>query len=156
MERILVGLDSSPRAKHVLATAVDLAERTGARLRLLRAVTIATELPASVWAVPPHEVLESALAAADRELRELARMVPPSMLEGATAVVGVAWDALCSAARKEDVDLIVIGAHGYGLFERILGTTASKVVNHADRSVLVVRGPEAGERESPPSTQRRP
>jgi nucleotide-binding universal stress UspA family protein len=35
--------------------------------------------------------------------------------------------------------LIVIGAHGYGIVDRILGTTAGRVVNHADRSVLVVR-----------------
>jgi nucleotide-binding universal stress UspA family protein len=35
----------------------------------------------------------------------------------------------------------VIGAHGYGKLDRMLGTTAAKVVNHADRNVLIVRDP---------------
>ncbi|HVU00723.1 MAG TPA: universal stress protein [Polyangiaceae bacterium] len=32
-----------------------------------------------------------------------------------------------------------MGSHGYGTLDRVLGTTAAKVVNHAARSVLVVR-----------------
>jgi hypothetical protein len=36
----------------------------------------------------------------------------------------------------------VIGAHGYGVIDRVLGTTAVKVVNHLDRSVFVVRAPD--------------
>jgi nucleotide-binding universal stress UspA family protein len=39
--------------------------------------------------------------------------------------------------------LIVIGSHGYGGLDRVLGTTAARVVNHALCSVLVVRPPEA-------------
>ena len=57
-------------------------------------------------------------------------------------VAGEGADAICSAAREHDVDLIVIGSHGYGILDRLLGTTAAKVVNHADRSVLVVRSHE--------------
>jgi nucleotide-binding universal stress UspA family protein len=45
-------------------------------------------------------------------------------------------------ATDENVALIVIGAHGYQGLDRMLGTTAAKVVNHADRAVLVVRAPE--------------
>jgi len=33
----------------------------------------------------------------------------------------------------------VIGSHGYGGLDRLLGTTAARVVNHADRNVLIVR-----------------
>ena len=44
-----------------------------------------------------------------------------------------------SRAPARAADLIVIGAHGYGRLDRLLGTTASKVVNHADRDILVVR-----------------
>jgi nucleotide-binding universal stress UspA family protein len=42
-------------------------------------------------------------------------------------------------ARELSVDLIAIGSHGYSPVDHVLGTTAAKVVNHADRSVLVVR-----------------
>ncbi len=143
MRRILVGLDSSPRAKDVLAAAVDLAQRTQAKLRLLRCVAFPPELPANLWTLPPAQVTETFLATAKREIEEAAANVPPELLDGAYAQVGVAWDAICSAAREHDVDLIVIGSHGYGLLDRLLGTTAAKVVNHADRSVLVVRALDA-------------
>jgi len=142
MKSILVGLDSSPRAAEVLSAAIDLAQRTGAKLRLFRAVGLPPELPANVWALPPAQVTETFLATARTELEEAAKMVPPNLLEGLNAHVGVAWDAICSAAKEHDVDMIVIGSHGYGILDRLLGTTAAKVVNHADRSVLVVRSKE--------------
>lgn len=140
MERILVALDASPRAADVLAAAVELAQRSGAKLRLLRAVGLPPELPPNAWALPQSQIVETFLATAKADLERLAAAVPPELLDGATAQVGVPWDAICSYAREHDVDLVVIGAHGYGLIDRILGTTAAKVVNHADRSVLVVRG----------------
>lgn len=139
MNSILVAVDSSPRALEVLVAAVALARATGAKVRLLRVVGLPPELPANVWAMPQTQLVESFVETAKKELEMLASEVPPELLDGATAQVGVAWDAICSSAREHDVDLIVIGAHGYGLLDRIVGTTAAKVVNHADRPVLVVR-----------------
>lgn len=141
MKRILVGLDTSPRSKDVLAAAIDLARRTDSKIRLLRVVSFPPELPANLWALPPAQVTETFLATARRELEEAAASVPSDLLEGCSAQVGVPWDGICSAAREHDVDLIVIGSHGYGILDRLLGTTAAKVVNHCDRSVLVVRPP---------------
>jgi nucleotide-binding universal stress UspA family protein len=46
---------------------------------------------------------------------------------------------VCGAAKALDADLIVVGSHGYGTVDRLLGTTAAKIVNHAECSVLVVR-----------------
>ena len=40
-------------------------------------------------------------------------------------------------------DLIVLGSHGYHGLDRLLGTTAGKVVNLARRNVLVVHGRDA-------------
>jgi len=142
--RILVAVDASPNATAVLDAGVDLAKRLGARIRLLRAVRPPAEpLPANGFAGPPTQLVDSFVVTAKRDLSELAATVPPELLEGATAEVGVAWDAICSHARDHDVDMIVIGSHDYRLIDRILGTTAAKVVNHADRPVLVVR-PKGG------------
>lgn len=54
--------------------------------------------------------------------------------------VGSPWQSICKVAKAEDVELIVLGSHGYSGLDHVLGTTAAKVVNHADRSVLIVRG----------------
>jgi universal stress protein F len=51
------------------------------------------------------------------------------------------WQAVCEMARTLEAELVVIGSHGYFGFDRLLGTTAGKVVNHAHCSVLVVREP---------------
>jgi nucleotide-binding universal stress UspA family protein len=57
-------------------------------------------------------------------------------------VVATPWQAVCFSAQAHEVDLIVIGSHGYGGLDRVLGTTAARVVNHALCSVLVVRPEE--------------
>lgn len=139
MNRILVALDHTPRAKEILASAVDLAKRTNAKLLLLRCVGLPPELPANVWALPPAQVTDQLLQTAKKELGEDGSGIPPELFEKATVHVGVPWDTICTVAKEEDVDLIVIGSHGYDVIDRIVGTTAAKVVNHADRSVLVVR-----------------
>lgn len=139
MKRILVALDSSPRAKEVLDAGVDLARRTGSKIHLLRAVGLPPELPTHVWAIPPAEVTEQFVAAARAEIGSVAAHLPPELFDATETVVGVAWDVICRVAKEQDVDMIVIGSHGYGILDRLLGTTAAKVVNHADRSVLVVR-----------------
>lgn len=143
MNRILVAVDSSKRAHDVLDAAIDLARRTSSKVRLLRVVGLPPELPPGLFAAPPTQLVETYLEAAKRDLAELENDVPPELLDGATVQVGVAWDGICSYAREHDMDMIVIGSHGYGIIDRIVGTTAAKVVNHADRSVLVVRSREA-------------
>ena len=141
MKRILVALDASPRAPFVLATALSLASSAGAKVRLFRAVPVQPEVPWDMIRTFPPGGLEAFLtqhAKADLEAR--ARDVPSERLDGATTGIGTAWSAICTAGREYDADLIVIGSHGHGAIDHLLGTTAAKVVNHADRSVLVVRG----------------
>lgn len=142
MQRILVALDTSPRAPQVLAAAAKLAETSNAKLVLLRAVGIPPDVPRELLLNVSDASLEEFLITnARRQLHELARAVPPERIEHVEAVFGTAWDAICSTARDRSADLIVIGSHGYGRLDRVLGTTAAKVVNHADRNVLVVRTP---------------
>jgi len=141
MKKILVGIDGSPRQRSVLAAAADMARRMGARLVVLRAAKLSTELPPEAYLMPEDEVTtileRRAKVAVDDAVREL----PPQLVERVRVEVADPWRALCEAAVEDDVDLIVIGAHGYGPLDRLLGTTAARVVDHADRSVLVVREP---------------
>lgn len=139
MKRILVSVDNSPRASVVLAEAVELARRAGAKVRLFRAVGLPPDLPAQITLASSEGLMDSLLVHAKEDIERLAKEVPPDVLDGTFVHVGTPWDAICNAAVEHDVDLIVIGSHGYGGLDRILGTTAAKVVNHADRSVLVVR-----------------
>ena len=143
MKKILVGIDGSPRQRSVLEAAADMARRMGARLVVLRAAKISTELPPEAYLMPEEEVTtileRRAKVAVDDALRE----IPPQLVDHVRVEVDEPWRALCETAIAEDAELIVIGAHGYGTLDRLLGTTAARVVDHADRSVLVVREPKA-------------
>ena len=140
MKRLLVALDGSPRAPDVLKAAVAQAQATGAELVLLRAVGIPGDLPFTAMAMSPADVLSILEQRAKTELNELARgLIPNGLVWGTRVETSAAWVAICQTAQAIDANLIVIGAHGYGALDRLLGTTAARVVNHADRSVLVVR-----------------
>jgi nucleotide-binding universal stress UspA family protein len=140
MKRILVALDASPRASAVLAAAMDLARATGAKLRLFRAIPIQPEVPPGlVWELPRGGLGALLAEEARADLETRARDVPTELLDGVSTGVGKAWSAVCAAGREHDADLIVVGTHHPSALDRLLGTTAAKVVNHADRAVLVVR-----------------
>lgn len=140
MERILVALDGSARAPHVLAVAVDLARRTGAKLHLYRAVGIPAELPALAFSLSPAAVASLLERLAKEELDELAKGVPIDVLAGVRVSLAIPWQGVCEAAHLVKADLIVVGSHGYAGLDRLLGTTAAKIVNHAEHSVMVVKG----------------
>lgn len=141
MKRILVCLDASPRAPQVLETAADLARRTGARMSLLRTVGLPPEVDQAMFVHAAADVIETMTSRAKAELEALAKDLPSSLVEGVHVHIGTPWDTICREATSIDCDLVVLGSHGYSGFDRILGTTAAKVVNHCDRSVLVVRQP---------------
>jgi nucleotide-binding universal stress UspA family protein len=140
MKRILVCIDGSPRGPGVLHAAATLAKTTGAQMLLCRSIGVPAELPPSVWKLPQDSLYDSLRDEALAYLNARANELEPELVEGVRVPTGTPWKAICDEARKERVDLIVIGSHGYGGLDRILGTNAAKIVNHAMCSVLVVRG----------------
>jgi nucleotide-binding universal stress UspA family protein len=144
MRRILVGLDESERAPQVLAAAIELARSVGGQLDLLRVCTLPVyPYPTGVYMVPP-DILPSVLEEnTRRSIEKVAEQVPAELRGSCHVKLGVPWQQICGAAVELDVDLIVVGAHGYHFIDRVLGTTAARVVNHADRTVVVVRPRDA-------------
>jgi universal stress protein F len=141
MKRILVGLDSSPRASTVLAAALHLATVTGAKLVVYRAIGVPPDLPKELLTVSDQRLEDVLERDAREDLARLVANVPPERIERIATAFATPWDGICRAATEYDADLIVIGSHGYGGLDRLLGTNAAKVVNRADRNVLVVRAP---------------
>jgi len=137
MKRILVALDHSARAPVVLTAARRMAELAGAQLVLYRAVNPVASIPVEL--LVDTEAEDLLIRDARCDLERLAADLPQSLIEQITAQFAVAADGICSIAKDQMVDLIVVGSHGYSGLDRLLGTTAAKVVNHADRNVLVVR-----------------
>jgi nucleotide-binding universal stress UspA family protein len=136
--RILVGLGDSEGAAIVREYAVALARSVGAKLRLFHAVDLPTVVPADMMAQYP--TTDSALReAADRALKAHAAQVPSEVSDGFGAGTGEPWRAIAAEAHNYGAQLIVVGSRRSTLRDRLLGTTAAKLVNRANRSVLVVR-----------------
>jgi nucleotide-binding universal stress UspA family protein len=89
-------------------------------------------------------IMDTLKKRAEQELGTIASAVPPELIESMSVRIGTPWDQICTSAKELDCDLVVIGSHGYSGFDKILGTTAGKVVNHCDRSVLVARSTPRG------------
>ena len=138
MKRILVGLDGSPAQVAVLDAAAQIASALGAKLILFHAVAIPLHLPQQALAVPPTDVGGLLSDMARTQLEELAQ-ARADVVERLQVEIGTAWRAVCETAKADGVDLVVIGSHGYGGIDRLLGTTAAKIVDHAPCSVYVVR-----------------
>ncbi len=149
MNKILAAIDTTARARDVLGAALALAEKSESKVVLFHAVPPPAPLGEPIVATRENFGMDL-LDAARRELTTLAEEVGPERIAGVDVDFASPWSGICEAAKKHDVELIVIGAHGYDLLDRILGTTAAKVVNHADRSVLVVREPQRPPLEADP------
>jgi nucleotide-binding universal stress UspA family protein len=143
MERILVGLDSSPRAALVLLASLDLARQTGAKLSVVRAATIPIEFPIEALTDTSDGLPARLVALTQDALERAVSDVPRERFERVEARIGTPWQVLCEAATELNTDLIVIGTHGHGPLDRLIGTTAARVVNHAPCSVFVVRAKAA-------------
>ena len=141
METIVVGVDGSEAAHTALVRAVSTAKLEGARLR----VVCAWDIPSEVYAgfVPGIDegtfdgFRENAETVVRDALAEAERIVPGLQSEG-EAVQGHAAEVLLREA--SDASLIVVGNRGRGGFASLLlGSVSQQVVHHAHCPVLVVR-----------------
>lgn len=134
---ILAALDESQRAALVFATAASLAPSLGAQLLLVRVLVVPPDIPPAAHTHPNG--LEEKLEREARAALQILMTSAPNVAFGPPIVVeGDPWRRILEVAQEHDVDLIVAGSHRYHGLDRVLGTTAAKLVNHADRNVLIV------------------
>jgi nucleotide-binding universal stress UspA family protein len=141
IERILVPHDFSETADAALAMALDLAEKTHARVTILHAYEVPTYVfPESV--VATADLVGQIRGAAEEALAAVKERSGRSGVEVDTLLrQGVAWSEIDSAAKELGADLVVIGTHGRrGIARALIGSVAEKVVRTAPCPVLTVHG----------------
>ena len=85
-----------------------------------------------------RDIAEQAIAQAEQEISERF----PALKENLSTRVlsGSPEQMVVEEAEDWGADLIVVGSHGYGFWERMfLGSVSNAIVHHAPCSVLVVR-----------------
>ncbi|MDX1594833.1 MAG: universal stress protein [Gammaproteobacteria bacterium] len=134
-----VDLEESEFAQSALEDAIGLAKLHAARLHVLSVVPgYSMPLVASFF---PEGLFEKACNEVKRHLEIYVREKIPSEIECSWNVrQGHPAENIVEEARKHDVDLIVMPSHTRShLDKRLIGSCASRVVELARCSVMVVR-----------------
>ena len=145
IEKILIPTDFSESARYALQYAVDLNKVLKARLYLLHVLQDFTEFSEYNLSpsILPQLYVEFEENAAKRLDTMAANMVPPETLCDTYILHGVPFYEIIQFAKKEQIDMIVIGSHGRtGIKHVLFGHTAEKVVKKSPCPVLTIRHPE--------------
>lgn len=138
MKKILVPTDFSKLSDNALNYAVQLAKLTGAELLLLHAYL--TPLFAEDSAlISTRQYLQEEAEDNLEKLKESIEETNPDLKISYAAIDGIPVDVITFYAKKQHIDLIVIGAQGTGnLQEKIVGSTASTLIRKTKTPVMVI------------------
>ena len=133
--RILIPIDFS-HEDHALDS-INKAKKlcSGGEIILLHVVE---EVPDYIQSYLPDEFKIDKVNSAENELNEL---LEKSELDNAQIEVrkGRSYNSILESADENQVNLIIINSHKPGFEDYLLGSTAAKVVRHANCAVLVER-----------------
>ncbi len=136
--KILIANDGSEGAARALAAAINLAKVHRAALHMI-AVEEMPRFPASI-----DEVVEERAEANHVYEATATRAIAVAQAEGLKltphAVIGHPVSAISEFVESGRFDLLVIGYMGHSeLYNRLIGSTADRLVEHAPCAVLVVK-----------------
>ena len=136
-EKILVANDGSEGAARAVSAAIGVATRHGATLHMI-CVEEMPRFPASI-----EEVVEDQMDAGHRYETVVARATAQATAGislNTHVVAGHAVPAICEFVQREHFDLLVVGYMGHSaLYNRLIGGTTDRLVEHAPCNVLVIK-----------------
>ncbi len=139
-KKIFVPVDINQESswKLALPTAIEFANKDGAKLSLLAVVPdFGMSMVGSFF---PKDYAEKALKHAEHELNAIARNNVPSDIDCTCYVQhGTIYKRIIKSADKLGADLIVLASHRPETKDYLLGPNAARVVRHAKQSVFVIR-----------------
>lgn len=139
IKSILAAVDASERAPNVFDTAAALAAKFGANLHMIRVIAVPPEFPPAAASSHPDALPAHLEAIAIAQMSELTLRAPDLSISPPIVAIGQQpWRLILENAQRLNADLIVLGSHGYDGWDRVLGTTAGKVANLANRNVFIV------------------
>jgi len=138
-EHLLAAVDFSPSAETTMQRAVDLVGRYAARLSVIHVVEyLPVALDAELMLPPLAGIEEQLLDNARKRLEELTERLGVKQASRYVELGSTKLEIL-RIAEARGVDLIVMGSHGRHGLARVLGSTASAVLQGAHCDVLAVR-----------------
>jgi basic amino acid/polyamine antiporter, APA family len=137
-ERILVPMKLGPIGEEVLATAIKLAEERGSTVSALHVIAVPLDKPLDAYMIEAEERAEASLAEA-----KLLAAEHRVTVEGNVVRARAIGEAIVEEARKEGVDLIVMGSSPrWRRQSRFFSPTVDYVLRHAPCEVMVIAYPQ--------------
>ena len=144
---IMVPTDGSGFDREAIRVALRIAERTDAKVRLVRVLATGSFFGMAAAAEGTAVAAELVHSERDRALSELYALAAECRTTSTADITvdlhgGPVADVLEGYARRHDVDLIVISTHGRSGFSRLtLGSVTDSLIRHTTIPVLVVKPP---------------
>ncbi len=136
---ILVPVDGSPASGKAMALGSELARACGASLTALHVLRSESMVTVGAQALTDDQLEQAKSRMAQRafEAVDAGEVAPEAITETA---IGNPSQEIVDHARRNDVDLIIMGSRGLTEFgQLLLGSVSSQVVHHAPCSVLIAR-----------------
>ncbi|PWV74140.1 universal stress protein [Halomonas sp. A11-A] len=134
-----VDLNEESSWKKALPTAVTLCRTFGASLHVLT-VLPDYRMPLVGSFFPKDFAKKAHQAVSEAQRQFIQEHVPDDIKVQSVIVDGSPWEAIIKAAKKLEVDLIVMASHNKRKFaDYVLGPNAEHVVHHSKISVMIVR-----------------
>jgi nucleotide-binding universal stress UspA family protein len=135
--RVLAAVDLSGQSHRVVESAVAAAVACGSELRALYVQDRLTPILVEEALYDEEETRHQSGAQLRKTLEAVA--VPSELMVSQEIRDGHAGQEILRAADDWDADLIVMGSHGFGFFNRLLlGSISTHVLRHGHRATLVV------------------
>ncbi len=139
-KKILVGIDGSPASLYALDKAVELALKFDGKLYLVMAIP-----PVQDFVATMTPIIEGAITLIEENARKILEEAKKHAEEKGAVVeemiveTGGAGHVVLENAKKIGADLIVVGRRGKrSWIDKLMGSTASDIVKHAETDVLIV------------------
>lgn len=150
--KILIATDGSKYSANAAKKCCEFIKSTeGLEIKIISAVEPVRPVPAEPFGVSTEFYLEVESAAKKKAgdfVEEIKKIIEEnsgdSKIKIETVIpVSAPKTAIVEEAKEWEADLIVVGSHGYGFWNRMfLGSVSDAVMHHAPCSVLVVREDE--------------
>ena len=144
--RILLPLDGSSFSDAALNEVASRPWPASSEVKIVTAFQVPVTSMPEVWALPTEYFLtiertarESAQGVVDAGVVKLRGTLDKSVIVTGEVLASPPREAILDEADRWKADLIVMGSHGYGAWQRfLLGSVSQAVVAHAKCSVEVV------------------
>ena len=144
-QHILVGIDFAESTSKILTHAVDIAQRNNASISLLHIVEYLPPIDsayepvlASNWDINEGELIEQGKLS----LEQLSHSYPLDSLQSGyklKVLTGTPKTIISNYAKEHNCDLIILGSHGRHGIQRLLGSTASAILNDMPCDILALK-----------------